>query len=110
MRQGGSEIFYALPRSLRARGRIATMTPLAAEGLMRFVIACAVATRAAGCSNTSGNPSTGPAGWADILNGQNEKIGTATFVQQADGVRIHVEVAKLTPGTHALHLHTVGQC
>jgi len=76
---------------------------------MRFVIASVLATLVPGCASGSKAPAA-PAAWADILNGQNEKIGTATFTQGADGVQIHVEVAKLAPGVHALHLHTVGEC
>jgi Cu-Zn family superoxide dismutase len=47
---------------------------------------------------------------ADIVNASGEKIGTATFVPSAGGVRVDLNVAQLTPGTHGVHIHTVGKC
>lgn len=75
---------------------------------MRSALAILALAVLAGCSSYGkGNAMTAR---ADILNGQNEKIGTATLTQEAEGVRIHVEVSKLAPGTHAMHIHTVGEC
>lgn len=47
---------------------------------------------------------------ADIVNAQGQKIGTATLHPSASGVRIDVEVSQLPPGTHGIHIHTVGKC
>lgn len=47
---------------------------------------------------------------ADIVNAQGQKIGTATIHQAGNGVRISVEVSQLPPGTHGIHIHTVGKC
>lgn len=47
---------------------------------------------------------------ADIQNGQGEKIGTATFTEGGDGVKIAISVSKLSPGQHGLHIHAVGKC
>jgi superoxide dismutase, Cu-Zn family len=47
---------------------------------------------------------------ADIVNATGQKIGTATFSPSAGGVRIDVDVTQLPPGTHGIHLHTVGKC
>jgi Cu-Zn family superoxide dismutase len=47
---------------------------------------------------------------AELLDGKGEKVGTAKFTQLKEGVRIHAELSKLPPGTHAMHLHTVGEC
>jgi superoxide dismutase, Cu-Zn family len=49
-------------------------------------------------------------GHADIVNAQGQKIGTATIHQSGTGVRINVEVSQLPPGTHGIHIHTVGKC
>jgi Cu-Zn family superoxide dismutase len=47
---------------------------------------------------------------ADIVNTTGDKIGTATFVPSAGGVRVDVSVSQLSPGTHGIHIHTVGKC
>lgn len=47
---------------------------------------------------------------ADIQNGQGEKIGTATLMEGADGIKIAIAVSKLSPGPHGLHIHAVGKC
>jgi superoxide dismutase, Cu-Zn family len=47
---------------------------------------------------------------ADIINGQGQKIGTATLVETSAGVRIDVNVSQLPPGAHGMHVHTVGKC
>jgi superoxide dismutase, Cu-Zn family len=47
---------------------------------------------------------------ADIVNAKGEKIGTAKLTAGKGGVKIQVTVAQLAPGTHAIHIHTVGKC
>jgi superoxide dismutase, Cu-Zn family len=48
---------------------------------------------------------------ADIVSAQGGKIGTATFTQTPNGVRVAVNVSQLTPpGAHGMHIHTVGKC
>jgi Cu-Zn family superoxide dismutase len=47
---------------------------------------------------------------ADIVNAQGQKIGTATIRQADGGIRIDVQVSQLPPGTHGIHVHTVGKC
>jgi superoxide dismutase, Cu-Zn family len=47
---------------------------------------------------------------ADIVNAAGQKIGTATFAPLSGGVRIDVDVSQLPPGTHGIHIHTVGKC
>ena len=47
---------------------------------------------------------------ADVMNAKGEKIGAATFGQEAAGVRIALDASQLPPGTHALHIHAVGKC
>jgi Cu-Zn family superoxide dismutase len=50
------------------------------------------------------------AGHADIVNAQGQKIGAATIQPSGRGVRIDAEVSQLPPGTHGIHIHTVGKC
>jgi Cu-Zn family superoxide dismutase len=47
---------------------------------------------------------------ANIVNAKGEKIGTAKLTPAKGGVKIQVTVAQLTPGTHGIHIHTVGKC
>jgi len=47
---------------------------------------------------------------ADIVNAQGQKIGTATIRQAGTGIRLAVKVSQLPPGTHGIHVHTVGKC
>jgi superoxide dismutase, Cu-Zn family len=53
---------------------------------------------------------TAPSAQADIVNAQGQKIGTATIQPSGSGVRINVQVSQLPPGTHGIHIHTVGKC
>lgn len=47
---------------------------------------------------------------AELRDAQGETIGLATLTQEADGVRVAVEVSKLPPGLHGFHVHAVGKC
>ena len=47
---------------------------------------------------------------ADIVDAQGKKVGTAAFRTSDNGVRIDVNVSGLPPGTHGIHIHSVGKC
>ena len=47
---------------------------------------------------------------ADIVDAQGKKVGTAAFRASDNGVRIDVNVSGLPPGTHGIHIHSVGKC
>jgi Cu-Zn family superoxide dismutase len=55
-------------------------------------------------------PAKGPSATAELINEKGEKVGTATFTPEKEGVHVHVQLSMLPPGTHAMHLHTVGEC
>ena len=40
----------------------------------------------------------------------NKVTGTVTFTPVADGVKVHAEIAGLTPGNHGFHIHEFGDC
>lgn len=46
---------------------------------------------------------------AVLVAGNNSNVsGTVKFTQEADGVRVEVDVKGLTPGTHGFHVHEKG--
>lgn len=55
-------------------------------------------------------PQSEQSGHAGIVNAQGQKIGTATIHPSDSGVRIDVVISQLSPGTHGIHIHTVGKC
>jgi Cu-Zn family superoxide dismutase len=47
---------------------------------------------------------------AVLINTKGQHIGTASFVQSSNGVRLTLNVSDLPPGVHGFHIHTVGKC
>ncbi|HEY0827875.1 MAG TPA: superoxide dismutase family protein [Bacilli bacterium] len=78
------------------------------------VLACALTiSGCGGIKETLGRvDSSGPVNTAsvDLLNTKGEKIGTATLMQAAGGVKVAVKASGLTPGKHGIHFHEKGIC
>jgi len=51
-----------------------------------------------------------PQATAELKNAKGEAVGTVSFWETADGVRIVAQVRGIPPGTHGFHIHTVGKC
>jgi len=47
---------------------------------------------------------------ADIVDGQGQTKGKAMLAQEKDGLHVVVKGVGLTPGVHAVHIHSVGTC
>lgn len=47
---------------------------------------------------------------AGLVDPTGSPIGSASFVEQRQSVRIELSVTKLPPGVHGVHLHAVGKC
>jgi Cu-Zn family superoxide dismutase len=51
-----------------------------------------------------------PTARAELRHAQGDVVGRATLTPEAQGVRIALEVERLAPGPHGLHVHAVGRC
>jgi Cu-Zn family superoxide dismutase len=47
---------------------------------------------------------------ADIRNADGQTVGVATFTQDPQGIMVNVNVRKLPPGKHGIHIHAMGRC
>jgi Cu-Zn family superoxide dismutase len=47
---------------------------------------------------------------ASLVNAQGASVGTASFEQTTQGVKITLQAQGLTPGEHGIHVHEKGQC
>lgn len=65
---------------------------------------------ASACATTSATPSAAPTASAKLAAADGSARGTATVTQAADGLHVVVKAMGLTPGIHAVHIHTTGQC
>lgn len=51
-----------------------------------------------------------PEATAELKNAKGEVVGTAHFWENANGVRIIVQVRGISTGKHGTHMHAVGKC
>lgn len=51
-----------------------------------------------------------PMAHATLVGADGVRKGTATFTEAADGLHVVVKAEGLTPGLHAVHIHTTGVC
>lgn len=76
----------------------------------RFVALAAMCLILAGCVLIPTTTSAPISATAEVKNAQGQTVGTATFHQVIDGLRIVLEVRGLPPGPKGVHLHAVGRC
>ncbi len=60
-----------------------------------------------GCATMPGGS---PQATAELKNARGEAVGTASFWEDANGVRLAVQVRDSSPGRHGIHIHAVGKC
>src|SRR5262245_60730700 len=64
----------------------------------------------AGCA-AIGQPTTAPTtATADLKDAGGIEVGTATFTQVGNSVRVVLAVRGVPPGVKGVHLHAVGKC
>ncbi|WP_165322114.1 superoxide dismutase family protein [Rhizorhabdus phycosphaerae] len=47
---------------------------------------------------------------ANLVDAAGKPIGKATLMQHGDAIMVQVKASGLTPGVHAVHIHTTGTC
>jgi Cu-Zn family superoxide dismutase len=62
------------------------------------------------CASVACGQDASKSAHADIMDAQGSKVGTARITAGADGVSVLVNVEKLSPGTHGIHIHNIGKC
>ncbi len=72
----------------------------------RLVLFIALFGLAVGCSTVA----PGPRATAELKDKDGKLVGRADFHEVSDGVIVRLDVKGLTPGLHAVHVHTVGKC
>lgn len=74
-----------------------------------FPLAALAVLATAGCATTNENAAA-DVGSATIRDRNGNTVGTANLYSQAGEVTVSVSLSGLPAGTHAVHLHTTGDC
>jgi Cu-Zn family superoxide dismutase len=77
--------------------------------ILPLAAALPIVLAASACATTGETPAA-PMASAKLAAGDGAARGTATVTQAADGLHVVVKAMGLTPGIHAVHIHTTGQC
>lgn len=86
--------------------KIATLLPLMSTACL--LAACTQDGPVA--SSGSMPPAAAPTAMASLMAADGAARGEAMITQGPDGLRVRVKATGLTPGAHAVHIHTTGTC
>jgi len=77
-----------------------------------FLAALPLALVVGACATTTPDAAStaAPMAGAKLMAGDGAARGEAMITQAADGLHVVVKAMGLTPGTHAVHIHTTGTC
>lgn len=78
--------------------------------MMMLPLGLAVSGCATMSADGSPKPAAAPMARAMLAAADGSPRGEATVTEAADGMHVVVRATGLTPGTHGVHIHTVGTC
>jgi superoxide dismutase, Cu-Zn family len=73
------------------------------------ILACAATLLAFSGAAMAQQSSTKPV-VVNITNAEGQAVGTATLSPAASGVKIALDIRKLPPGEHSIHIHQMAKC